>query len=67
MLVATGALPARDEQMARLERWFSRTIAGRENPDEQHLLHRYATWYTIIRWPTRRGCSTPTSGHKATW
>jgi hypothetical protein len=49
MLVATGALPPRDEQMARLERWVTRTIAGREDPDEKRLLHRYAVWHLVRR------------------
>jgi hypothetical protein len=49
MLVATGALPPRDEHMARLERWVTRTIAGREDPGEQRLLHRYADWHLVRR------------------
>jgi hypothetical protein len=49
MLVATGALPARDEHMARLERWITRTIADRGDPDEQQLLHRYAVWHLLRR------------------
>jgi hypothetical protein len=49
ILVATGALPARDEQMARLERWMTRTIAERPDPDERKLLHRYAVWHLLRR------------------
>ena len=37
MLVATGPLPARDEQLARLERWISRTIDDRDNPAQRQL------------------------------
>ncbi|SPL88396.1 unnamed protein product [[Actinomadura] parvosata subsp. kistnae] len=46
VLVAIGTLPHRDEQMARLERWITVTIAG---PDQQHLLHRYAIWHLLRR------------------
>jgi hypothetical protein len=41
MLVATGVLPARDEQMARLERWVNTAIAGRDHPDQAEILRRY--------------------------
>lgn len=53
VLVATGALPPRDEQMARLERWVAATIAARTDPDEQHVLRRYAIWHLLRR--LRRG------------
>lgn len=49
VLVAIGTLPPRDEQMTRLERWITRTIAGRTDPDEQQLLHRYAVWHLLRR------------------
>lgn len=49
ILVATGTLPTRDEHMARLERWVTRTIADRPDPDEQQLLHRYAVWHLLRR------------------
>jgi len=49
VLVAIGTLPARDEQMARLERWIGRTIADRSDSDEQQLLHRYAVWHLMRR------------------
>jgi len=49
VLVATGALPARDEHMARLERWVADTIAARPDPDERYLLKRYAVWHLLRR------------------
>ncbi|GAA3541713.1 hypothetical protein GCM10022222_26730 [Amycolatopsis ultiminotia] len=49
VLVATGALPARDEQLARIERWVTRTIGERGDPDEKELLHRYAVWHLLRR------------------
>lgn len=44
ILVATGTLPARDEQLARLERWIARTLADHHDPEQRELLHRYAVW-----------------------
>ena len=49
VLVAIGTLPARDEQMSRLERWIALVIAGRPDPGQQQLLHRYAVWHVIRR------------------
>ena len=49
ILVATGTLPPRDEQMARLETWISRAIAGRPGPDQRRLLHQYAVWHVVRR------------------
>jgi hypothetical protein len=49
ILVAVGILPTRDEHMARLERWITRTIADRADAEEQHLLRRYAVWHLLRR------------------
>ena len=49
VLVSTGALPSRDEQMARLEQWVTHCVASRPDQDEQHLLGRYARWHLIRR------------------
>jgi len=49
VLVATGALPARDEHLARLEQWITVTLAGRADPEQRALLHRYAIWHTVHR------------------
>lgn len=49
ILVATGALPGRDEHMARLERWLAHTVAARTDPDEQQMLQRYALWHVLRR------------------
>ena len=49
VLVATGALPPRDEQLIRLEHWTAQIIAGRPDSGEQQLLHRYAVWHVIRR------------------
>jgi hypothetical protein len=49
ILVAAGALPARDEHLAQLERWTTRLVAARADPDERQLLHRYAVWHVLRR------------------
>ena len=61
VLVSAGALPARDERMARLEQWLAATIAARPDPDERHLLHRYGTWHLVRRLRGRSGGAIPTS------
>jgi hypothetical protein len=33
----------------RLERWITRIIAERDNPDQQQMLHRYAVWHLLRR------------------
>jgi hypothetical protein len=49
MLVAAGALPARDERLAALERWVSQAIAGRTAPEHRRALHGYAAWHHLRR------------------
>jgi len=49
VLVATEALPARDEHLAQLEGWTAQTVAARHDPDERQLLHRYAVWHVLRR------------------
>ncbi|MGH3828521.1 MAG: hypothetical protein ACRDQX_15320, partial [Pseudonocardiaceae bacterium] len=53
MLVATGALPERDEQLVRLERWIAQTLDADTDPDRRHLLHHYAIWHLLRRLRTR--------------
>jgi hypothetical protein len=55
VLVAIGTLPARDEQMSRLERWTARVMAERSDPGQQQLLDRYAVWHVIRRLRARLG------------
>lgn len=65
VLVATGALPARDEHMARLERWTAGVIADRDDPDEQQLLRRYAIWHLLRRLRGRTGGAEATHSQAA--
>ena len=49
VLVATGALPARDEHLAQLERWIGAAVAAHPDPGEKEVLHRYAAWHVLRR------------------
>ena len=49
VLVATHALPARDEHLTQLEAWTTRTVAARDDPDDKQVLHRYAVWHVLRR------------------
>jgi hypothetical protein len=55
VLVAAGALTARDERLVRLERWMTQAIAARDAADERRILHRYAVWHLLRRLRQRRG------------
>ena len=59
MLIAVGALPARDEHLARLERWTTDTISDHR---EAQLLHRYAVWHLLRRLRNRAKTTTVTAG-----
>jgi hypothetical protein len=48
VLVATGALPFRDEQLFRLEAWIAQ-VTHRDDPDDRQVLQRYALWYLLRR------------------
>jgi hypothetical protein len=49
VLVATQALPARDEHLTQLEAWTAQAVAARNDPDERRLLPRYAVWHVERR------------------
>ena len=49
VLVATNALPARDEQLARIERWVTQTVNERSDLEDKQVLHRYAVWHLLRR------------------
>jgi hypothetical protein len=49
MLVAGGALPARDEQLARAERWLADLLAAIAPTEHRRLVHAYATWRVMRR------------------
>jgi hypothetical protein len=65
MLVAHGALPERDEALARLERWIDDKLAAVERPDDAGLLRRFATWH-VLRSLRRRVEHRPSNQRVAT-
>ena len=65
ILVATGTLPPRDEQMARLEAWIAQAVAERPDAGERRLLHQYATWHVVRRLRSRLAGQDATYGQFA--
>lgn len=61
VLVATGALPAHDEQLARIERWVTHTIDKLNDTDDKELLSRYAVWHLLRRLRQRNRHGTDTT------
>jgi hypothetical protein len=53
VLVATGTLGARDDQLARLETWIGELVAGIEDPAERHMIDTYLTWTLLRRYRQR--------------
>ncbi|MFJ2478432.1 hypothetical protein ACIOWI_36850 [Streptomyces sp. NPDC087659] len=49
VLVATGTLPQRDEQMVRLERHVNDLVTSHATVEGRKILHRYATWHLLRR------------------
>ena len=64
VLVATGALPHRDEHLIRLEHWITVTLAGRDDPEQRALLHRYALWHALHRLRRRNNGRHATHGQR---
>ncbi|WP_344597620.1 site-specific integrase [Streptomyces violaceusniger] len=55
VLVATGALPPRDERLIALEKWITTTVQPRTDPTERRILHGYAVWHHLRRLRRRLG------------
>jgi len=49
LLVANGALPARDDALARLETWIAARLDAVSDPSRRRLLRSYATWRVLRR------------------
>lgn len=64
VLVATGALPHRDEQLVRLEQWITATVADRADLQQRALLHRYAIWHALHRLRRRNNGQHATDGQR---
>lgn len=61
-LVAGGALPARDEQLAQLEAWLPKILVRVEAPDERQILRTYITWGPLRRLRQRSATKAVTYG-----
>jgi hypothetical protein len=55
MMVAAGALPARDERLTALEIWISQVIAALADPGHRQALRGYALWHQLRRLRGRLG------------
>lgn len=62
ILVARGALPARDEYLAALERWLDSSIVSVADAGERQLLRRFATWHYLRRLRQRSSSQPMTYG-----
>jgi hypothetical protein len=49
MLTASGALPQRDEHLARTEQWLHGLLTGIEPAEDRKLAQAYATWQVMRR------------------
>jgi hypothetical protein len=63
-LVAVGALPERDEELVRLERFLAGFLAAQPDPDRRKILHRYTIWH-LLRRLRGRNHGRPTSRQQA--
>ena len=57
MLVAGGVLPARDEALARMERWSQDILSGIDHPADRRVMQAYLTWQVLRRLRHRSGIS----------
>jgi hypothetical protein len=64
VLVASGALPVRDEHLTRLEHWIRQAVAARSDAGQKQLLHSYATWH-VLRRLRQRARAAPVTQHQA--
>ena len=55
MLVAGGVLPARDEALARMERWSQDILSGIDHPADRRVAQAYLTWQVLRRLRRRSG------------
>ena len=63
MLVAGGALPARDEALARVELWSRKVLDTIDEPADRRLVHAYLTW-RVLRRLRRRAGDQPRPAHR---
>jgi hypothetical protein len=64
LLVAAGALPARDEHLARLHRFADHLAAGIDHADDRHLVAAFARWHVLARARARDRDLSPTVAYR---
>ena len=65
LLVATGVLAPRDDELIRLEAWIRARLSTVEDPSHRRLLRSYATW-RLLRRARVRASGTDTTGRSPT-
>lgn len=65
LLVAAGALPAADRQVAAFERWSRERLAGCD-PRHARVLHAFATWHLLAALHRKAGRGPLTAGSRNT-
>jgi hypothetical protein len=63
-LVTVGALPERDEELVRLERFLTGFLTSQHDRDRRKTLHRYTIWHLLRRLLSRNN-GRPTSRQQA--
>lgn len=65
LLVAAGALPARDERLARLQRFTTELLDAVNEPGDRRLLAAFTRWHLLARLRARgTGDLTPGTAHR---
>jgi hypothetical protein len=63
-LVTVGALPERDEELVRLQRFLTGFLTSQHDRDRRKILHRYTIWHLLRRLRSRNN-GRPTSRQQA--
>ena len=58
ILTAGGALPSRDEDLARTQQWLAALLASIEMPEHRRVVQAFATWQVMLRLRRRSEAST---------
>jgi hypothetical protein len=65
LLVACGVLPAHDEQLDRLQRWLTETLAAVGDVQQRCIVYRYIHWHHLRRLRARTSPGTPLTAAQA--
>jgi hypothetical protein len=62
VLVASGCLPPRDEELVKLERWIDRTVTDIADVEQRRLIRMFAVWHELRRLRQRVGAGHTSNG-----